>query len=61
MNCKCMGDSNLKVTFKSPKKTITMCVICANKYYKSLVHGHNYKVVKIESYDKTEEVKFKEK
>lgn len=55
MNCKCWGKSNVKVTFKSPKKTISMCIICANKHYKSLVNGHRYKVVKIENYNKTEE------
>lgn len=28
-----------------------MCVHCANKNYKSLVNGHNYKIIKIENYE----------
>lgn len=52
MNCKCMGKCNIKVTFKSHKKTFSMCLICAKKRYKSLVNGHNYKIIKIEEYER---------
>ena len=51
MKCKCMGKCNIKVTFNSHKKTFSMCLLCAKKQYKSLVNGHNYKIIKIEEYD----------
>ncbi len=52
MMCKCWRGSNVKVTFQSNKKTLTMCVHCANERYKSLVNGHKYKIIKIEEYVK---------
>lgn len=51
MKCKCMGKCNIKVTFKSHKKAFSMCLLCAKKQYKSLVNGHNYKIIKIEEYE----------
>lgn len=49
--CKCWRGSTIKVTFKSNKKTLTMCVLCANERYVSLVNGHGYKIIKIEDYE----------
>jgi hypothetical protein len=53
MICKCWSKCNIKITFKSHKKTLSMCLICAKKRYKSLVNGHNYKIIKIEKYENT--------
>jgi hypothetical protein len=50
MKCRCGKTTTISVTFKSPKKTFTMCVHCANKHYMSLTKGHNYKIVKIEEH-----------
>lgn len=53
MKCKCMSKCNIKVIFRSHKKKISMCLDCAKKRYKSLVNGHNYKIIKIEEYENT--------
>lgn len=47
--CRCGKVPDIVVTFKSPKKTIKLCPVCANAHYKSLVKGHNYKLVAIKS------------